>query len=109
MIGTVIRNLIANAIKFSYRGGTIVIHVDTTKDKVEVSVIDEGEGISRKSLDKIFNIDNPYSSMGTENEKGTGLGLVICKEFIENCKGKIGVESTIGKGSRFYFMLPLVK
>lgn len=109
MIGTVIRNLIANAIKFSYRGGKIVIHAEKVKDKLVVSIIDEGEGISEKSIKKIFDIDSSFSSAGTENEKGTGLGLIICKEFIENCKGKIGVESTEGKGSRFYFKLPLVK
>ncbi len=109
MIATVIRNLITNAIKFSYRGGKIIVFAEKTNSNVKISVIDEGAGMSDKTLKKIFDIDSTKSTTGTENEKGTGLGLIICKEFVENCKGKIGVESTEGAGSLFHFELPQVK
>jgi len=106
MMGTVLRNLISNAIKFTYAGGEIVIHIDVKPDKVIVAVSDNGVGIKPEAIDKLFNIENSYSTIGTNNEKGTGLGLVLCKEFIEKHNGKIWVESEIGKGSKFYISIP---
>jgi signal transduction histidine kinase len=106
MINTVIRNLISNAIKYTETGS---ISIDVFQDNVEtkVNIIDTGIGISNDKLDKIFDVMSSKSTNGTRGESGTGLGLIICKEFIERHGGKIWVESTVGKGSNFKFTLPL--
>ena len=109
-INTVLRNLISNAIKFTNKGGVVKIEsksfIDDNEDKkVQVFIIDDGVGISKENLDKIFKIDSNYTTDGTENEKGTGLGLILCKEFINKNNGKIFVESEIGKGTIFSFTL----
>ena len=109
MIDTVIRNLISNALKFSYETGKIIIKTKPADDMVIVSIRDEGIGISGKDVDDIFKIDKPVTRPGTSQESGTGLGLVLCKEFIENNKGKIWFESAEGKGSTFYFSVPVYK
>lgn len=106
MINTVLRNLISNAIKFTHSDGIITVSVLDKENKLTVSVSDTGIGIPSDSIDKIFQIDNDYSTKGTQNEKGTGLGLILCKEFIGKHHGEIWVESTKGKGSVFYFTLP---
>jgi signal transduction histidine kinase len=107
MISTVLRNLISNAIKFSYPDGEIVISAKEIKNELTVSVTDNGVGISKASINELFRIDKNHSTQGTLNEKGTGLGLVLCKEFVEKHGGKIWVESEEGKGSTFYFTIPL--
>lgn len=107
MIDLIIRNLISNAIKFTNKKGRIKIKVETDKEEVYVSVADNGIGIPGNKLKTIFEIDKHKNTLGTENEQGTGLGLILCKDFIENHKGKIWVESTPGKGSKFTFTLPL--
>lgn len=107
MIKTVMRNLISNAIKFSKTGGKIIISVTEGKSKLTVSVKDNGIGIPNSRIDKLFRIDENYSTQGTANETGTGLGLILCKEFIEKHDEKIWVESKEGSGSTFYFTLPL--
>lgn len=71
-----------------------------------MSVTDSGVDIDKGNFEKLFRIDRSYSTLGTNNEKGTGLGLILCKEFIEKYKGKVGLESELGVGSRFYFTLP---
>ncbi|MDP2235207.1 MAG: PAS domain S-box protein [Bacteroidales bacterium] len=105
MISTVLRNLISNAIKFSGKGGEINISVEKNANEILVSISDNGVGIAPKRLDKLFRIDESDSTPGTNNEKGTGLGLILCKEFVEKHGGKIWVESEEGKGSTFYFTL----
>lgn len=107
MIDTVIRNLISNAIKFTPSGGTITILTKQTQADQIVVVKDNGIGIKQEVIDKLFRIDENHSTLGTQNEKGTGLGLLLCKEFIEKHGGKIWVESEVGKGSTFSFSIPM--
>jgi signal transduction histidine kinase len=107
MVRTVFRNLISNSIKFTNPGGEIVISVTKHKRLAEVSVKDNGVGMSSKVLQNLFKIDSFHSTDGTNNEKGTGLGLILCKEFIELHGGKIWIDSEPGKGSETKFTLPL--
>lgn len=107
MISTILRNLLSNAIKYSEPGGKITLSVTTETNELVVSVADSGVGIPKNMMDKMFRIDESYSTKGTMNEKGTGLGLILCKEFVDKHKGKIWVESEEGKGSVFYFSIPL--
>jgi signal transduction histidine kinase len=106
-INTVVRNLISNAIKFTPEGGMILVGLKTRPNEVVVSVADDGVGISPQVLEKLFRIDTKHSTKGTADEKGTGLGLILCKDFVEKNGGQMGVESEVGKGSVFYFTLPL--
>lgn len=108
MIDTVLRNLVSNAIKFTKQGGEIKIDI-TEKDEeghIEVSVSDNGVGMKEEIISKLFKIDEHVTTKGTEKEKGTGLGLILCKEFIEKHDGKIWAESTLAEGSKFKFTLP---
>jgi signal transduction histidine kinase/ligand-binding sensor domain-containing protein len=107
MIKTIFRNLLSNAIKFSYNQGEIEIHSTIKGSIVEISVSDNGTGMNEETIGLLFRIDKTVSSKGTSNEPGTGLGLILCKEFIEKHNGQIWVESTIGIGSKFIFTLPL--
>lgn len=102
----VLRNLISNAIKFSYPEHTIFIMAETNKDEVVICVKDTGVGMTQSSTDKIFDALQLNSQYGTANEKGTGLGLQMCKEFLEQNNGKIWVQFELGKGSTFCFSLP---
>lgn len=106
-VTTVIRNLISNSIKFTPTGGTITVSVKKSSDEALVSIADTGVGMSKEVIDKIFRIDAKHSTKGTADEKGTGLGLVLCKDFVEKNNGSIGVHSEEGKGSTFYFTLPV--
>jgi len=105
-IDTVFRNLISNAIKFTKEGGSIKIKA-TVIDKKEVEIIvqDNGIGIPEENLHKLFRVDEKITTQGTNNENGTGLGLILCKEFVELNKGKISVKSTVGVGSSFIVSL----
>ncbi|MDM8161727.1 ATP-binding protein [Labilibaculum sp. K2S] len=107
MINTVVRNLVSNAIKFTPRGGSITVSSHVTHNQVEIWVTDTGVGIDSAGKKKLFRIDEQLMKSGTENETGTGLGLILCKEFIEMHNGKIWVESEPGKGSSFKFSLPV--
>jgi len=107
MIDTVIRNLVSNALKFTPSGKTIVLSAERLDNFIEVSVTDTGLGMSQDVLSKLFKIDQHVTTLGTTGEKGTGLGLILCKELVEKNGGKIGVESTLNIGSRFYFTLPV--
>ncbi|HPR84880.1 MAG TPA: PAS domain-containing sensor histidine kinase, partial [Prolixibacteraceae bacterium] len=106
MIGAVLRNLISNAIKFTRDYGQILISAVQNPEETMIVVTDNGVGINAREIDKLFRIDENHSTLGTHNEKGTGLGLVLCKEFIEKHGGKIWVESEFGLGSKFYFTIP---
>jgi ligand-binding sensor domain-containing protein/signal transduction histidine kinase len=107
MFETIVRNLVGNAIKFTHNYGEISIHQKREGNFCEIYVKDTGVGIPEGTLDKIFRIDSNVSTRGTEGEKGTGLGLVLCKEFVEMHGGKIWVYSEVGKGSEFGFSIPL--
>ncbi|MCD4819880.1 MAG: tetratricopeptide repeat-containing sensor histidine kinase [Candidatus Cloacimonetes bacterium] len=106
MIETVLRNLLNNAIKFTNPKGNIVISSKNLENQVEVSIKDTGVGIKSENLNKLFKIESNFSTYGTSNEKGTGLGLILCKEFIEKNNGTLNVESEFERGSNFYFYLP---
>ncbi|MCL4551727.1 MAG: tetratricopeptide repeat-containing sensor histidine kinase [Bacteroidetes bacterium] len=107
MLNTVFRNLLTNAVKFSKKGGIISVSANARDNFSEVCVSDTGVGMDEKTMDKLFKLDVTCSTPGTANEEGTGLGLILCKEFIEKNQGKIWIESELGKGSKFFFTLPL--
>ena len=107
MIAAVFQNLIGNAIKYSRPNGIITIEANTAGNQTEISVIDNGIGMSEDDKDKLFRIDQQITTPGTANEKGSGLGLILCKDFIKTHKGEIWVESEIGIGSKFIFRIPL--
>ena len=109
MLKTVLRNLISNAIKFTKSGGHISVFAILKQDHVEITISDDGIGMNKEKLKGLFNISSNTTTVGTANEKGSGLGLVLCKEFVEKHKGEIWVESKEGKGSDFKFTLPLNK
>ena len=108
MISTVILNLLNNALKFTHKRGDIFIDNCLEDGFVQISVMDNGVGIPSSKIENLFKVNGTYSTLGTSNEKGTGLGLIICKDFIENNYGKIWVESILDKGSKFSFTLPVV-
>lgn len=104
MINTVLRNLVSNAIKFTKPNGWIKITArDYNDDFYEISIQDNGIGIKPEDLDKLFRIDIKHTTLGTNQEKGTGLGLILCKELVEKCGGKIAVDSEFGKGTVISF------
>lgn len=105
MLDTILRNLITNAIKFTDKGKIEISSVENNS-YIEVMVVDTGKGISNKTLETLFTIEKSKSTKGTLGETGSGLGLLICKEFVEKCGGNINVRSTVDKGSSFYFSLP---
>ena len=110
MIATVLRNLLSNAVKFTKRDGKVLVRSKKADNgMVEISVSDDGIGLSEKDIKRLFKIEEKVSSKGTEGEPSTGLGLLLCKEFVELNKGEISVESETGKGSTFSFTLPLNK
>jgi len=106
MINTVLRNLLSNAVKFTPKNGKISITAFMLQDRVTIGVADTGIGISQENINNLFRMDVKYTSIGTEHEKGTGLGLLLCKEFVEKHGGNIWVESQVGKGSEFKFTIP---
>jgi len=105
MLESIFRNLISNALKFSFKGGQINISIKEEAENILVTVSDTGIGMSEDELEKLFSAGQNFSKSGTSGEKGTGLGLLLCKEFVEKNGGTIWVESSKGKGSRFYFTL----
>jgi len=109
MIHTVIRNLLSNAIKYTEPGGKIEITSKISNNFIEVTVSDTGIGIKEENIKKLFRIDENFSTKGTGDETGTGLGLILCKEFVRKNGGEIWVNSTFGKGSDFTFKLPVKK
>lgn len=107
MLKTVLRNLVSNAIKFTKLNGQIIIDMEQNNDYVTIIVSDNGVGIKPSEIPKLFDPLQFHSTEGTINEKGTGLGLMLCKEFVEKNGGKIWVESEEGKGSKFKFTIPI--
>lgn len=108
MIGTVMRNLLSNAIKFTHNGNVRIESRDVD-NFVEVTVTDTGVGIKSENIERLFRLETEFSTRGTANEKGTGLGLVLCKEFIEKNHGEIDVKSKEGTGTSFILKLPNTK
>ncbi len=107
MVKTVLRNLVSNAIKFTNNGGAININAEENPGFVTISVTDNGIGIAPGDLAKLFDISEVITTKGTAKETGTGLGLLLCKDFVEKHGGKIWLESEVGKGSDFKFTLPI--
>ena len=107
LIGTVLRNLLSNALKFSNRGGHVLLTANKHGGMVTVTVQDDGVGMDQETLAMLFSLDNKITRPGTEGESSTGLGLVLCKEFVDKHGGRIWAESIPGKGTTFSFTLPL--
>ena len=106
LLSTILRNLINNAIKFTPSGGYISLSAERSNGQVSISISDTGIGMTRDQLNNLFRLDNHLTKIGTSQETGTGLGLILCKEFVEIHKGSIRVESESNKGSTFKFSLP---
>jgi two-component system sensor histidine kinase/response regulator len=106
MLQLVVRNLISNAVKFTSTGGNITVKAEPIASECRIAITDNGNGISEEKQEDIFSI-KAAPSYGTNNEKGVGLGLVLCKEFIERQGGRITFESSLGIGSSFFIYLPL--
>ncbi|MGL5937273.1 MAG: hybrid sensor histidine kinase/response regulator [Phocaeicola sp.] len=103
---TIFRNLLSNAIKFSYKDSEIIVSVEVVEEKVVVSIKDSGKGISEEDQRKLFHTDSHFSKYGTNNEEGSGLGLLLCQDFSEKNGGRLWLKSTEGVGSTFYFSVP---
>ncbi len=106
LFSTILRNLISNAIKFTPSGGLIRIRSSEDENIAQIEVTDNGTGIPEHHLDKLFDLEKTFSTKGTSEEEGSGLGLILCKEFVEKNGGEIWVDSIPGQGSRFFFTLP---
>lgn len=108
MLELTLRNLLSNALKFSFRGGQITLSTNVLQDKfVEIAIIDNGLGMSAGLISRLFTLDGHTGRSGTEGEHSTGLGLLLCKEFVEKNGGEIVAVSVEGKGSTFSFTLPI--
>ncbi|HPN39564.1 MAG TPA: hybrid sensor histidine kinase/response regulator [Melioribacteraceae bacterium] len=107
MIRTVIRNICSNAIKFTNKGGNIIISAISNNKSVKLKIKDDGIGMDNKTLNGLFNLSTHNSKKGTMNESGTGLGLILCKEFVEKNKGTIEVSSVLNEGTEFTIVLPV--
>lgn len=105
MISVVIRNLLSNAIKFTNQSGNISISVVPSGSKMQISIVDNGLGMTKEKLENLFNAESATSSVGTNNEKGMGIGLLLCQEIVEKLGGKIWAESQIDEGSKFFILL----
>ena len=107
MLETIIRNLISNAIKFTHANGVVGVSLRSVPESAEITISDTGIGMDEGTVRSLFTVDKGPSISGTQNERGSGLGLIICKEFVERHGGTIQVQSELGKGSQFRVSLPL--
>jgi len=107
MVSSVVRNIINNAIKFTDKDGKVRVYAEKLEKEYRFCIEDSGVGIPQENIEKLFRIDEKLSTKGTASEVGTGLGLILCKEFIEKHKGRIMVGSEVGKGTTFCFTLPI--
>ncbi|NNF56613.1 MAG: ATP-binding protein, partial [Rhodothermaceae bacterium] len=107
MIRSVLLNLVGNGMKFTPEGGTVTVRAEEAGGRLAVSVEDTGVGMSASDVAKLFHLEKARSRNGTAGERGSGLGLILCKEMVERHGGTMAVESTKGEGSRFRFTLPL--
>lgn len=107
MLTSILRNLLTNSIKFTNYGGQVNVETKLFNNRIEVSISDNGVGMDANVIENLFSLDINNNSKGTANEKGSGLGLILCKEFVEKHNGKIWVDSTLGKGSKFSFTIPI--
>lgn len=106
MVSTIFTNLISNAIKYSHHGSSVIINSSDRGQFIQLGIIDSGIGISKEDTNKLFRVDVDHKTIGNSEEKGTGIGLILCMEFITRNGGKLWVESEVDKGSAFYFTLP---
>ena len=106
MIKTILRNLVSNAIKFSNQNGLITIINEQNATEVIISIVDYGVGMTAENVEKLFDVSQKITTEGTDNEIGTGLGLLLCKDFVEKHKGKIKVVSVVNQGTKFSFSIP---
>jgi signal transduction histidine kinase len=109
MLQTILRNLLSNAIKYTPQDGVITIYASIDNKEALISIKDTGIGIAADTLTNLFKIEETISTLGLNKEKGTGLGLVLCKDLVEKHQGKIWAESELGQGSTFSFTIPLVQ
>ena len=107
MLNTVLRNLVSNAIKFTKSGGSVEISCKVLDDFAHIKIKDTGIGIAHSDIDQLFCIDKKISTSGTNNEQGSGLGLILCKDFIEKQGGTIKVESELKIGTTIVFTIPV--
>jgi signal transduction histidine kinase len=107
MLSTVIRNLLSNAVKFSYPGSEVLVTAQMAGNMAEITITDFGIGMEKSVTENLFKIEVSQSSAGTEGEQGTGLGLILCREFVEKNKGTLTFTSEPGKGSSFTVLIPL--
>ncbi len=107
MLNSILENFLSNSIKFTPRNGSITISSNIVNVYNEITIADTGIGMSSETLEKIFRIDSNHTTLGTENEKGTGLGVILCKEMIERQGGALKIESEVGIGTKFKFILPI--
>ncbi len=106
MVNTILRNLISNAIKFTPEGGMVSVAVTEADQRVKISVTDTGIGMTEEDQKKLYKLDEFHTTTGTQGESGTGLGLIVCREFVRKHGGEIAVKSKPGEGSTFSFDLP---
>ncbi|MCX7876404.1 MAG: HAMP domain-containing histidine kinase [Melioribacteraceae bacterium] len=106
LIYILIRNLISNSIKFTNENGKVEVNSISFEDFVQISISDNGVGIKQENIDKIFKVENHFTTRGTHNEKGNGFGLALCKEIVLKHNGKIWLKSEFGKGTTFFFTIP---
>lgn len=109
MISTVLRNIISNSIKFSHPNSDIKISCERREEQIIISILDHGIGISEKNISRLFKVGQLPSNNGTKSETGTGIGLLLCKDFLHKHHSEVTVESEEGKGSIFKFNLPVVQ
>ena len=109
MVNTVLRNLITNSLKYTPQDGKVTVDAIPKNNHIEISVTDTGIGISQTDIEKLFSLGDTKSTIGINGEKGTGLGLLLCFEFVQNHGGEIWAESKENQGSTFKFTLPAIK